>query len=310
MGICDSPNETSFDDYYNKVEIDGQTKDITKDYLLDDSIRSPIKSKYHILESQIGKGAYGQILLGLDKSGKKYAIKCIKKKKIIRGQFLTNEVRIGSKMKHPNILGIKEVYEDMKTISFVMDYCEGGDLFDYITKSPQEKLDDINTIDILIQILSAINYLHNEVKVSHRDIKPENFLITMTERKRPLIKLIDFGMAQYIYKGEKMKGKIGTTMYMAPEILMKIPYDERIDIWSAGIILYNMLTQCEPFTSGDEEFMKIQIINRPINFDIIKNDNLRNLCQEMLERDLEKRLDCRTALKKAKMIKRKISNEL
>ena len=131
----------------------------------------------------------------------------------------------------------------------------------------------------------------------------------MTERNRPLVKLIDFGMAQYIKKGQKMRGKIGTTMYMAPEILMKVPYDEKIDIWSTGIILYNMLTGYEPFTSGDKEFMKIQILNRPINFDIIKNDNLRNLCEEMLERDPKRRIDCRTALEKAKMIKRKISNK-
>ena len=309
MGICDSSNESSFDDHYKKVEIDRHTKDMTKDYLLENSIRSPIKSKYQILESQVGKGAYGQIYLGIDKSGKKYAIKFIKKKKLIKGEFLANEVRIGSKMKHPNILSIKEVYEDSKTISLVMEYCADGDLFDYITKNPQEKLDDINTIDILVQILSAINYLHNEVKVSHRDIKPENFLITMTEKNRPLVKLIDFGMAQYIKKGQKMRGKIGTTMYMAPEILMKVPYDEKIDIWSTGIILYNMLTGYEPFTSGDKEFMKIQILNRPINFDIIKNDNLRNLCEEMLERDPKRRIDCRTALEKAKMIKRKISNK-
>ena len=230
MGICDSSNESSFDAHYNKVEIGRQTKDITKDYLLENSIRSPIKSKYQILESQVGKGAYGQIYLGIDKSGKIYAIKFIKKKKLIKGEYLANEVRIGSKMKHPNILSIKEVYEDSKTISLVMEYCAHGDLFDYITKNPQEKLDDINTIDILVQILNAINYLHNEVKVSHRDIKPENFLITMTEKNRPLIKLIDFGMAQYIKKGQKMRGKIGTTMYMAPEILMRVPYDEKIDI--------------------------------------------------------------------------------
>ena len=190
-----------------------------------------------------------------------------------------------------------------------MEYCEGGDLFDFITKNPQGKLDDLNTIDILCQILSALNYLHNKVRICHRDIKSENFLIAINEQNRPSLKLIDFGMAQYIYRGEKMEGEIGTIKYMAPEIIMKEPYDEKVDIWSTGIVLYNMMTGYEPFSGGDEQFKRMQIVNRPINFDIITNNDLRDLCKEMLERDPEKRIDARTALEKAIMIKRKIFNE-
>ena len=149
---------------------------------------------------------------------------------------------MGTKIKHPNILGIKEIYEDKKSISIVKDYCDDGDLFDFITKNPEGKLDDFNTIDILIQILNTINFLHNKVKICHRDIKPENFLISINEQNRPIVKLIDFGMPHYIYKDEKMIGKFGTTKCMTPEILKKEPYDEKIDIWSARIVLYNMMT--------------------------------------------------------------------
>ena len=308
MGLCDSNNE-NLGNCYNQVKIDGEIKDLSTDYLLKESIKIPIVSKYKILESKIGQGAFGNIQLGKDESGKIYAIKIIRKKKILKGQLLANEVRIGKKIKHPNILGIKEIYEDMKSISIVMDYCEGGDLFDFIIKSPEGKLDDYNTIDILIQILNAINYLHNKVKICHRDIKPENFLIAINKQNRPIVKLIDFGMAHYIYKDEKMIGKIGTTKCMAPEILKKEPYDEKIDIWSTGIVLYNMMTGCDPFESGEEEFRILQILCRPINFEILKNDDLRELCREMLERDPYKRIDAKTALEKAYIIKRKIINE-
>jgi calcium-dependent protein kinase len=212
-------------------------------------------------------------------------------------------------MNHPNILGIKEVYEDLKNIWIIMEYCEGGDLFDFITKSPQGKLDDLNTIDIILQILNALNYLHNQVSICHRDIKPENFLITINEQNRPIPKLIDFGIAQYIHTGEKMQGKTGTVSYMAPEILLKGIYDEKVDVWSAGIILYNMITGSKPFSDENEEIKKTQIINRPINFGIIRNNDLRELCQEMLERDPEKRVDAKTALEKAKIIKTKIFHE-
>ena len=308
MGICESTSNGNSDNY-NKVKIDGEIKDLSTDYLLQESIKIPIKTKYKFDESKIGQGSFGQVLLGLDKSGQTYAIKIIKKKKILKGQLLANEVRIGTKMTHPNILGIKEVYEDMKTISFVMEYCEGGDLFDFITKNPNGKLDDINAIDIFIQILGALNYLHNEVYICHRDIKPENFLITINEQNRPIVKLIDFGLATYFRRGQKMRGKIGTIMYMAPEILRKEPYDEKVDIWSTGIILYNMMTGCSPFTTGEADFKIYQILNREINFDLIKNDDLRELCKEMMERDPEKRIDARTALEKALLIKNKIYNE-
>ena len=98
-------------------------------------------------------------------------------------------------------------------------------------------------------------------------------------------------------------------MYMAPEILKSQPYDEKIDIWSAGVIFFNMITGCEPFSHGNLKNMEYNILNKPINFELIKNNDLRNLCQEMLERDPEKRIDSRNALKKAKIIKRKIFNE-
>ena len=304
MGICESDNINN--NFYNKVRIDGEVKDLSKDYLLGESIKIPIKTKYKLEEIKIGRGSSGQVLLGFDKEGRAYAIKVIRKKLILNGQLLANEVRIGTKLNHPNILGIKEVYEDMKTISIVMEYCEGGDLFDFIMKSPQKRLDDFNTIDLLIQILSSLDYLHNVLKICHRDLKPENFLISINEQNRPILKLIDFGLATYIYRGEKMKGKIGTTMYMAPEILKNEPFNEKIDVWSAGIILFNMMTGCEPFASGNEKFKQYQIINKPINFDVIKNDYLRELCQEMLEKDPEKRLDAATSLEKAIIIKRKI----
>jgi calcium-dependent protein kinase len=308
MGVCESDNRK--DNYFNKVKIDGEIKDLSIDYLLEESIKLPIKSKYKLEEIKLGRGSFGQVLLGSDKEGKAYAIKIIKKRLITKGQLLANEVRIGTKLNHPNILGIKEVYEDMKNISFVMEYCEGGDLFDFIMKSPQRKLDDFNTIDSLVQILSALDYLHNEVKICHRDLKPENFLITISEQNRPILKLIDFGLASYIYKDEKMKGKIGTTMYMAPEILKNEPYDEKIDIWSAGVVLFNMMTGCEPFAQGNEDFKKYQILNKPINFEVIKNVDLRELCKEMMERDPRKRIDAATALEKAIIIKRKIFNEI
>lgn len=306
MGVCETNNNPT-----HLVKVDEQIKNLSKDYLFENSNQESIKKNYKLLKKEIGHGSFGKVFIGIDSDGKKYAIKCIKKKRISKGQLLANEVRIGLKMHHPNIVGIKEVYEDMKKISLVMDYCDGGDLLNFITKSPHEKLDDMYTIDIITQILEALNYLHNEVKICHRDLKPENCLICFNgNNEAPLVKLIDFGIATYIYNGEKMKEKIDTVNYMAPEIFSKPSYNEKIDLWSAGIILYNMTTGCEPFEFKKKEFKKIHSLNnKDINFDLIKNESIRELCKEMLERNPNKRIDAKTALKKAINIKRNIYNK-
>ena len=243
MGVCESENLSP-----NLVKIDEEIKNLSKEYLINNAFHEKIKKSYS-LNSKIGEGSFGKVFEATDKEGKKYAIKYINKKKIIKGQLLYNEIKMGIKMKHPNILGIKEIYEEMNKIFLVMEYCEGGDLFNYIIKNPQGKLDDKNTINIIIQILDALNYLHNEVKICHRDLKPENMLIKNNGNgnNKPIIKLIDFGTAEYISNGKKIFGKIGTLKYMAPEIFVKPFYNEKIDIWSAGVILYNMTTGCEPF---------------------------------------------------------------
>ena len=300
MGVCESNNFSP-----NILRINEEIKELTMNNSIKYSNHEKLKHNYKLI-SKVSEGAFGRIFIGLGKTGKNYAIKCLLKKKILSKESLLNEIEIGIKVNHPNILKIKEIYESKTKISLVMEYCESGDLFDFIKNSSQGKLNDINTIEIIIQILDALNYLHNEVKICHRDLKPENCLIKINEQRKPIIKLIDFGIAKFIDINNKMTGKIGSIKYMAPEIFIRPFYNEKIDIWSAGIILYNMATGRDAFSLETKEFNNPKIINKNINFNIIKNEEIRELCKELLEKNPNKRINASSAFEKAKTIKKKL----
>ena len=197
-------------------------------------------------------------------------------------------------LNHPHIIKYYEVYEDLKTVSVVMDLAEGGDLFDFILKGDDGRLDDDTSLNLIIQILETIDYLHNTKQVCHRDIKPENFLITI-DNSEPNIKLIDFGFATYL-NGTLMNDFLGTQQYTAPEILNRELYSEKVDIWSVGVLLFNMITGCQPFTTDSNIPIEEQILSKEIPFEAIENEGLQKLCRGLLERNPEKRFDAKKAL--------------
>lgn len=280
------------------------------DYLLSSKIanRGDINLKYKIQHEFIGKGSSGIVSRGTDANGKEYAIKTINRLTLVFPESLVKEVEISLSLNHPHIIKYYEVYEDLKSVSVVMDLVEGGDLFDYILNQPDGKLSEENSLDMLIQILETLHYLHEEKKIAHRDIKPENFLVSEKEGKG-YIKLIDFGFADYIKEGGKFKDYLGTPAYQAPEIINKEPYDEKVDIWSTGVLFFNMLTGCQPFNSNDYIPIEEQITDKSIPFDAIENDRLRELCVSLLERDPGVRYSAKRALATAYEIRDELKNK-
>jgi calcium-dependent protein kinase len=293
-GKKNSSSETGTDSNYNN-----------QDYLipLSSVCHDDITKKYKLNQDVIGEGASGTVCLAYDKSNNVYAIKRINKTKIEDKSLLKNEAEIALSLDYAHIIKTYEVYEDLKFISFVMELADGGDLFDFITKSPDGYLDDINALDCIIQILETLDYLHNEKYIVHRDLKPENFLVTIVKSK-PFIKLIDFGFAINIKENQKLTQYLGTPLYTAPEIVEKEPYNEKVDIWSAGIVLFNMVTGCQVFNDHSPTSIEDQIIYNSIPFSKIDNEDIRELCFNMLEKDPYVRYDAEKALRKAKKIKK------
>ena len=189
-----------------------------------------------------------------------------------------------------------------------MDLYENGDLFDYIIKSPEGHLDDLLSINILIQILKTIDFLHNEAKLCHRDIKPENILISkkiFKDEYKIQIKFIDFGFVKKIKEGQFFHENLGTISYKAPEILLK-KYNEKVDLFATGIILYNLITGCEPYRMHSETEINDQIKNNEIPYDNIKNYEIRILLKGLCHPDYNKRFSVKQALLIAYEIQKKL----
>ena len=310
MGSCGSTNEK--DNKTRVIRVNRRPdKGVEGDYIVPENLanHNDINKKYKLSNAVMGEGATGTVCEGIDKEGNHFAIKRINKMKIKDRNILYNEATISLKVDHPHIIKTYEVYEDLKTVSFIMDIIDGGDLFDFITKSPDGKLTDENALNLLIQVLETLYYLHDEMNICHRDIKPENFLVEILDNGETNLKLIDFGFACEIK--DNLKDYLGTPTYTAPEIIKREFYNEKVDIWSTGILFFNMLTGCQPYNSNDYVPLDEQVLNKSIPFGKIENDKLKNLCKKLLVKDPIKRLSAKESLEKAYDLRDEIEkNEL
>lgn len=205
--------------------------------------------------TKLGEGSYSSVCLGrmIDETPTENQFVAIKK--IVKStlsprglSMLTTEIDIIKEMithDHKNIVRCYDVIDDIDTIYIVMEYCENGDLSSLLVGKP---LKYNHTKYYFGQIVSALKYL-NTKNIIHRDIKPKNILIT---NKAHTIKLCDFGFAKHSNGLKKIMTVCGSPLYMAPEIYQKIGYNESVDVWALGIILYEMLFGVHPLKNYND----------------------------------------------------------
>jgi len=172
-------------------------------------------------------------------------VKCISKKQIKQQELtlLEREIDIMKKLKHPNIIGLVEVSDTPETLFLVLEFANGGELFDAIVS--RGYYSETDAAKIVYQILDAIQYVHNH-GIAHRDLKPENLLLANAESQTDFIKIADFGLSKD-FSSAQMQTSCGTPDYVAPEVLSGEPYDSSVDIWSIGVITYVLLCGFPPF---------------------------------------------------------------
>ncbi|KAK2988275.1 hypothetical protein RJ640_026128 [Escallonia rubra] len=203
--------------------------------------------EFYNLGQKLGHGQFGTTFLCVEKvTGQHYACKSIAKMKLITKDDVRREIEIMHHLSgHPNVVSIKGAYEDAVAVHVVMELCVGGELFDRIKK--RGHFMERKAAELARTIVGVIEACHS-LGVMHRDLKPENFLF-VNGQEDSLLKTIDFGLSVFFKPGERFTDVVGSPYYVAPEVLRK-RYGPEADIWSAGVIVYILLSGVPPFWAG------------------------------------------------------------
>lgn len=247
-------------------------------------ILSDVRKRYHVRPKLIGQGRYGEVRECIDRETHiSYAIKTINKFKAKNINILQREIDILQSIDNPHIVQLVDVYEDEKFLHLIMELCTGGNLFTKILDKmvgPHGHYPEDQAARITASILSTMVYCHDVKHIVHRDLKPENIVFSSAHDGSP-VKLIDFGLARSFIDEEYMTTRCGTSLYVAPEVLMG-EYTSKCDIWSIGIIAYILLCGYAPF-SGDSNALIFQSIQKaPLEFPIKEWGHMSNSAKDFV----------------------------
>ncbi|XP_052187380.1 calcium-dependent protein kinase 7-like isoform X2 [Diospyros lotus] len=257
-------------------------------------------SQRYSLGRELGRGVFGITYLATDlETGERFACKSISKEKLrtaVDIEDVRREVQIMKHLpEHPNIVSLKDTFEDNNAVHIVMELCEGGELLDQIVA--RAHYTERASALIMQTIVEVVQTCHRH-SVMHRDLKPENFLFANKKEMAPL-KAIDFGLSIFFKPGDHFTEIVGSPYYMAPEVL-KRDYGPQIDVWSAGVILYILLCGSPPFWADTEQGLAQAIICSVIDFQRDPwpkvSDNAKDLVKRMLDPDPKTRLTAQEVL--------------
>ncbi|XP_016372260.1 ribosomal protein S6 kinase 2 alpha-like isoform X7 [Sinocyclocheilus rhinocerous] len=261
----------------------------------------------YILKEDIGMGSFSVCKRCIHKAtNTEYAVKVIDKTNTDPSEEIEILLRYGQ---HPNIITLKDVYDNGKQVYLVTELMRGGELLDRILK--QKFFSEREASAVLHTITKTVEYLHSQ-GVVHRDLKPSNILYVDESGNPESLRICDFGFAKQLRADNGLlMTPCYTANFVAPEVLKRQGYDEGCDIWSLGVLLYTMIAGFTPFANGPEDTPE-EILSRigsghftltGGNWDAV-SDAAKDLVSKMLHVDPHQRLTAKQVLKHPWIIQR------
>eukprot|EP01101_Sappina_pedata_P002286 TRINITY_DN12530_c0_g1_i1.p1 TRINITY_DN12530_c0_g1~~TRINITY_DN12530_c0_g1_i1.p1 ORF type:complete len:678 (+),score=167.94 TRINITY_DN12530_c0_g1_i1:61-2094(+) len=231
----------------------------------------------------LGEGRYGKVKLATSvKTGQNFAVKILKKELISNPADIARiqrETQILTQLNHPNIIKLYDVIETRSHISIIMEFAQGGDLYQYVTNQSGGKLEMLEAIRVFRQMICGIRYCHQHLVV-HRDLKLENIFLDSSKN----VKIGDFGFSRSFSPGDALSTACGSLHYAAPEIISGKRYiGSEADVWSLGVIFYSILCGHLPFDAmTDSELAKKILRGQRASLNNVPQDGLREIIAGML----------------------------
>lgn len=216
-----------------------------------------ITARYAMDKLTLGEGGYGKVFIARDKelSSRKVAVKKVTKTGSSSvPEALANEIKVMKELDHPCICKLLGTFDQGRVMFFIMELCEGGELFDRIIANG--RIDVGLSANIVGQVSSALAYAHGR-GIAHRDIKPENVVFCTADKDDTRVKLIDWGLA-HTFLGAPMTSAVGSFTYAAPEVITsnnQKAYTAACDLWSLGVLTYVMLCGKPPFWGSQSQHL-------------------------------------------------------
>jgi len=223
-----------------------------------------VTAKYDI-KALIGRGSFSRVVRVEHKSTRQpYAIKMIETRYREGREVCESELCVLRRVRHANIIQLVEVFETAERVYMVMELATGGELFDRVIA--RGSFTERDATCVLQMVLDGVRYLHT-LGITHRDLKPENLLYYHPGADSKII-ITDFGLASSRKKGDEclMKTTCGTPEYIAPEILVRKPYTNAVDMWALGVIAYILLSGTMPFEDENRMRLYRQILKGKYSF--------------------------------------------
>ncbi|CAG9864407.1 unnamed protein product [Phyllotreta striolata] len=243
----------------------------------------------------LGKGKFGNVYLAREKTSKfVVALKVLFKRAVKENKIehqVTREIEIQCSLKHPNILRMFGYFHDESRIYMILEYAPKGAVYAKLLSSPNKRFSEETAGAYIGQVADALQYCHSR-NIIHRDIKPENLLLGVNEE----IKIADFGWSVR-NQSDRRTTLCGTLDYLSPEMILGETYDEKVDLWSLGVLCFEFLVGKPPFETSNSNNLCKNISEGEFKIPPYVSDDAKDLIRRLLVTESKYRIALNSVLK-------------